>query len=194
MKVQLFEGELIRLAPIDPEKDAETISKWTHDPEYLRLSSADPVRPLSPGQVKKKLEEMDKEAEKRTQFNFAVRLRDDDRLIGLASIRWIHWTHAAGMIRLSIGQPDDRGKGYGSEALRMLLRYAFDELNLHRIGVDTFEYNTGALRFLERNGFVVEVRRRQAIHRDGRRWDALMLGMLREEWAARNTQHAARDA
>lgn len=41
MNVQLFEGECIHLAPIDPEKDVETISKWTHDPEYLRLTDAE---------------------------------------------------------------------------------------------------------------------------------------------------------
>jgi len=94
----------------------------------------------------------------------------------------VNWSHASGAIALSIGQPEDRGRGYGWQMLRMLLRYAFDELNLHRVGAQTFEYNAGALRFLERAGFVVEVRRRQAIHRDGRRWDLLMLGLLREEW------------
>jgi RimJ/RimL family protein N-acetyltransferase len=183
MSAQLFEGERVRLAPIDPEKDAETLSKWTHDPEYLRLTSADPARPLSPGQVKKQLEEMEKEAEKGRQFNFTIRAREDDRLLGATRLYRIQWTHGVGMLQLSIGQPADRRQGYGSEAMRMLLRYAFDELNLHRLGVDTFEYNTGALRFLERHGFAVEVRRRQAIHRDGRRWDALMLGLLRDEWA-----------
>jgi RimJ/RimL family protein N-acetyltransferase len=64
----------------------------------------------------------------------------------------------------------------------MLLRYAFDELNLYRLSASTVEYNTGAVRFFERAGFVVEVRRRQAIQRDGRRWDLLMLGLLRDEW------------
>lgn len=182
MNIQLFEGEQVRLAPIDAEKDAETISKWTHDPEYLRLTDPDPARPLSPAQVKKKLEEMVKEAEKRRHFHFAVRLRSDDRLIGLASLNWVQWTHGTATILLSVGQPEDRGKGYGSETLRMMLRYAFDELNLHRVGADVFEYNTCALRFLEKHGFVVEVRRRQALNRDGRRWDALMLGLLREDW------------
>ena len=182
MHIQLFEGERILLAPIDPEKDAETISKWTHDPEYLRLTDAEPARPLSPVHVKKKLEESAKKAEKdRNRFDFGVRLRADDRLIGLASIRWIQWTHGSGVIRLSIGRPEDRGQGYGSEALKMLLRYAFDELNLHRVGADSFEYNAGALRWLERHGFAVEVRRRQAVNRDGRRWDVIMLGLLRDE-------------
>ena len=183
MNTQLFEGELIRLASIDPEKDAETLSRWTHDPEYLRLTDADPARPLAPGQVKKKLEEMEKEAQKdKNQFHFAIRTRADDRLVGSASLRWIRWTHGAGLIQLGIGQPDDRGKGYGSEALKLILHYAFDELNLHRVGAVTFEYNAGALRFLERAGFVVEARRRQALNRNGRRWDALMLGLLRDEW------------
>jgi RimJ/RimL family protein N-acetyltransferase len=64
----------------------------------------------------------------------------------------------------------------------MLLRYAFDELNLYRLAALTAEYNTGAIRFFERAGFVVEVRRRQAVQRDGQRWDAVMLGLLRDEW------------
>lgn len=183
MDTQLFEGELIRLAPIDPEKDAETISKWTHDPEYLRLTDLDPARPLAPGQVKKKLEDQDKDAEKgRNQFHFAIRAKSDDRLIGLVSLFWIHWMHGAAAMRLSIGQPDDRGRGYGSDALKIILRYAFDELNLHRIGATVFEYNPRAVKLLERAGFAVEVRRRQAIHRDGRRWDILELGLLRDEW------------
>ena len=61
MNMQLFEGERVRLTPHDPEKDAETESGWTHDPEYLRRLSADPACPLSPGQIKKKYEEAGKE-------------------------------------------------------------------------------------------------------------------------------------
>lgn len=183
METQLFEGKLIRLAPIDPEKDAETISKWTHDPEYLRLTDADPARPLAPDRVKKNLEEQAKEADKdRSAYRFGVRMRSDDRLIGLAMLKWLQWSHAVGTLEMSVGAPEDRGQGYGSEALRLIVRYAFDELNLRRLNANTFEYNAGAQRFLERHGFVVEVRRRQAIQRDGRRWDALLLGLLREDW------------
>jgi len=57
MNTQLFEGELIRLAPPEPDRDAEIESRWTHDAEYQRLLSADPVRPLSPTLIKKKYEE-----------------------------------------------------------------------------------------------------------------------------------------
>jgi RimJ/RimL family protein N-acetyltransferase len=179
---QLFEGQHIRFASPDAERDAEIVSKWTHDLEYLRLLSADIAKPLSPGQIKKQYEEMDKDAEKRNAFNFAVRLKEDDRLIGFARLYRIEWTHGTGSLQIGLGDRNDRGKGYGTEALHMLLRYAFDELNLYRVAAATVEYNTGAIRFFERAGFVVEVRRRQAIQRDGNRWDAVMLGLLRDEW------------
>jgi len=179
---QLFEGQHIRFAPPDAECDAEVVSKWTHDLDYLRLLSAEVAKPLSPAQIKKQYEELDKDAEKHNAFNFAVRLKDDDRLIGFARLYHIEWTHGTGSLQIGIGDRSDRGKGYGTEALHMLLRYAFDEVNLYRLSATTAEYNTGAIRFLERAGFVVEVRRRQAIQRDDKRWDAVMLGLLRDEW------------
>jgi RimJ/RimL family protein N-acetyltransferase len=186
MNEQLFEGGSVTLAPLDADRDAEVEARWTHDPEYLRLISADPARPLSPGQIKKKYEDLEKEADKsRAMFNFAIRAKTDDRLIGFVRLFCIEWTHGGGALQLAIGNRDDRGKGYGTEALHLILRYAFDELNLHRISAETFEYNSGALRFLERAGFRVEVRRRQAINRDNRRWDALMLGLLRDDWQDR---------
>jgi RimJ/RimL family protein N-acetyltransferase len=183
MNEQLFEGEHIYLTAIDPDKDAEIEAKWTHDPEYLCLLSADPVRPLSPGQVKKKYEDMDKDAEKyRNTFNFAIRARADDRFIGFIRLFDIYWTHGGGKVQLGIGDPNDRQRGYGREALRLILRYAFDEVNLYRVSAMTFEYNTAAIRFLAQAGFTIEVRRRQAINRDGRRWDVILMGLLREEW------------
>ncbi len=68
---QLFKGELARQASPDPEHDAEIESKWTHDPDYMRLISFDPIRPLSPPQISKKYEAIEKDGEK--QFYFAVR-------------------------------------------------------------------------------------------------------------------------
>ena len=179
---QLFEGQLVRFAPPDADRDAEIVSKWSHDLDYLRLLSIDIAKPLSTFQIKKQYEEWDKDAEKRYVINFAVRLKEDDRLIGFARLLRIEWTHGTASLQIGIGDRADRGKGYGTETLHMLLRYAFDEINLYRLAAATAEYNTGAIRFFERAGFVVEVCRRQAIQRDGKRWDAVMLGLLRDEW------------
>jgi RimJ/RimL family protein N-acetyltransferase len=179
MDNSLFEGERVRLAAPDPERDAEIESQWTHDPVYLRLLDREIARPLSPAQIKKRYEKAEKE---KNQFTFAIRTRADDRLIGFIRLFGIEWNNGVGMLAMGIGQPEDRGHGYGTDALRLALRYAFGELNLYRLGAITSEYNTGAIRFLERAGFTLEVRRRQAIHRDGRRWDELIFGLLRQDW------------
>ena len=182
MDTQLFEGELIRLAPPDPEHDAEVESKWTHDVEYMRLLSDAPMRPLSPTLIKKKYEEAEKD-KAGNRFHFAIRAKADDRLVGFVKLEGIEWNNSAGHLTLGIGDPSDRGRGFAREALRLSLHYAFAELNLYRLGATTLEYNERAQRLLEKAGFQLEVRRRQVVHRDGKRWGVLKYGLLRDEWA-----------
>jgi RimJ/RimL family protein N-acetyltransferase len=178
---QLFEGRQIRLAALDPERDAQTAARWTHDADYMRLMSLDPIRPLSVERVKRNYQVLERGPD--GQYHFSIRLRADDRLIGFIRLQHVGWTNGTAMLVMAIGDPADRGQGSGGEALRMVMRYAFDELNLYRLGGAMFEYNTGALRFFSRHGFVEEIRQRQAVHRDGRRWDVIWLGLLREEWS-----------
>jgi RimJ/RimL family protein N-acetyltransferase len=179
----LFEGKLIRLGQIDHEKDPEVVSRWTHDASFMRNMYTEPMRPLSAWQVKKELEKLEKSIEEeKNLFHFRIRARSDDRLIGMAELAWISWTNLSGYVRLGIGLAQDLRQGYGSEALRLLLRYAFDELNLYRLTAIIPEYNLPALALFQGFGFVEEVRRRQALERDSRRWDLLQCGLLRAEW------------
>jgi RimJ/RimL family protein N-acetyltransferase len=188
---QLFVSDHVRLDAPDPEKDAAVEAAWTHDAEFLRLTDFNPARPLASAQVKKKYEQMEKDANR--NYSFALRLRDlptdgpegPGRLIGFARLDWIDWYHGAGNLSLGIAAPADRGQGYGSETMDLLERYAFDECSLHRLSAQVPEYNPGAIRFFERRGFTLEVRRRQALARDGRRWDVMQYGLLREEWKER---------
>src|SRR4030042_1091133 len=189
---QLFEGKLIRLAPIDHEKDPEVESRWTHDLTLLRALSLQPALPLSIAQMKKKYEAIEKEVdESKRLFYFTIRGKEDGRLLGFVRIEWIEWTHGTGNLRLAIGDPSERNKGYGSETLKLMLRFAFSELNLYRLSAIGGEDNPAGLRFFKRYGFVEEVRRRKAIFRDGQTWDLIHLGILRDEWLATNgeTQH-----
>jgi len=182
---QLFVGKTICLGPIDHEKDPAIVSGWTHNPEYLRLVDTAPAYPNAAAQVKKKLEAVEKKLEEgKNMYYFHIRDRQDDRLVGFATIRWIEWTHGTGWIHLGIGDPKDWRKGIGTEVLDLLLQYAFNELNLYRLTAIIPEYNPGARRLFEKAGFMEEVRRRQALNRDGQRWDLLLYGLLREEWEA----------
>lgn len=179
----LFQGKLICLAAIDHENDAEIEAKWTNDADYLRLHELAPARPLSPAQLKKKYEAIEKDQEEsRSLFYFTIRDIQDDHLIGSAKVYWVDWSNSNGFIRIGIGKKSDRGRGIGSEVLQILLRFCFTELNLFRVTAIIQEYNLAAQRIFTKAGFVEEVRRREAVFRDGRRWDVIHYGILRDEW------------
>lgn len=183
IQTQLFEGQDVRFGPIDYEKDPEIESKWTHDSEFMRLMETNPARPTSAAMVKKQYEKLEKQIEEeKNLYYFTIRAKEDDRLIGKAVIQWIEWTNGNGFIRLGIGAAEDRGKGYGTQALRMLLRFAFAELNLFRVSAAIPEYNEAAIALFRKCGFVQEVRRRKSLEREGRRWDLLIFGLLNDEW------------
>lgn len=183
IQTQLFEGQDVRFGPIDYEKDPEIESKWTHDSDFMRMYEMEPARPMSAAMVKKKYEKLEKEIEEdKNIYYFAIRAREDDRLVGKALVNRIEWSNGNGWLRLGIGSGDDRRKGYGSQSLRMLLRFAFAELNLFRVTAPVQEYNEAGIALLKKFGFVEEVRRRQALDRDGRRWDLIVFGLLNDEW------------
>ena len=181
---QLFESQDIRFGPIDYEKDPEIESKWTHNAEFMRLFEFEPARPVSVAIVKKQYEKLEKKIEEdKNLYHFMIRTKADDRLIGKAVIQRIDWANGSCSIRVGIGSVDDQRKGYGTQALKMLLRFAFAELNMFRVSANVAEYNEGALALLKKLGFTEEVRRRQSLEREGRRWDLLVFGLLKDEWA-----------
>jgi RimJ/RimL family protein N-acetyltransferase len=96
----------------------------------------------------------------------------------------VHWNHGDSFVGISIGEREFWDKGYGTDAMRVLLRYAFSELNLHRVSLTVFEYNPRAIRSYETAGYKVEGRERKFLKRGGKRWDMLYMGILRQEWQA----------
>ena len=183
IQTKLYEGQDIRFCPIDHEKDPEIESKWTHDSDFMRMMDTAPARPLSAAMVKKQYEKLEKQIEEnKNLYHFMILARDDDRLIGTAQVYRVEWANGNGFVRLGIGAAQDRGKGYGTQALSMLLRIAFAELNLFRVSAMVAEYNEPAIALLKKFGFAQEVCRRKALERDGRRWDLYVFGLLKDEW------------
>ncbi len=78
--------------------------------------------------------------------SFMLRTVQDDRLIGFVAIHGIEWNNRMGLLAIGIGDVNDRGKGYGREAIHLILKYAFYELNLH-VGLDVISYNKAAMRY-----------------------------------------------
>ena len=171
----IFTGRLVRLSASRPE-DAAAFSRWSHDAEYRRNLDSDVVRPES--------EDAYARRDSGSSFFFPVRTLEDDQLIGFVALFSIEWSNAAGTVAIGIGEPDYRDRGYGTDAMRTILRYAFDELSLHRVGLDVNGNNPRAIHVYEKIGFRHEGVRREAIHRDGQRIDRIYMGILRNEWEA----------
>ncbi|PGT83896.1 GNAT family N-acetyltransferase [Bacillus sp. AFS040349] len=175
IKLNLFRGEKLKLA-LPLEEDFETMEKWGEDAEYLRNVDTEIALPKN----KEQLAEEGKSSH--TEIFFTLKTIQDNKLIGLICIHSIEWNNRTGLLAIGIGDSTNRGQGYGTEALRLILRYAFHEANLDRVGLEVIEYNIGGLKAYERVGFQLEGRKRSAVYRDGKRYDVLVMGILRNEW------------
>lgn len=181
----LLQGELVRLVASNPEKIGPALARWRRDSEYWRLLADDPCYPYSPQKVREWVEKTTDEAVGKNtveNYMFAIETLEDGRLIGEIGLDGIQWAHGDAFVGIGIGERDFWGRGYGTDAMRVILRYAFTELNLQRVSLDVFEYNPRAFHSYEKVGFVVEGRARGALCREGRRWDLIYMGILRAEW------------
>jgi RimJ/RimL family protein N-acetyltransferase len=176
----LFDGELVRFVASDIKAAAEATARWLTDTEYARLLDSDPPR-LATAQALQA--EWEKESPNPHNFVvFDIQAKADERQIGFIALFNFYWNHGEAWVAIGIGEREYRGRGCGTDAMRVLLRYAFTELNLHRVTLIVFGYNPRAMRSYEKAGFVVEGRQRRCLHRDGQWWDMVFMGILKDEW------------
>jgi RimJ/RimL family protein N-acetyltransferase len=184
MDSNLFGSQLVRLSAIHPETDAEVFARWEVDSEYMRQLDSGPHRPHP---VKKITEGIEKEQnEDSTTIAFSVRALSDGKLIGFVAFDEVNWQHGDTFVAIGIGDPAYRGNGYGTDAMRVMLRYGFQELNLYRVQLDVFAYNERAIKSYLKAGFTIEGRQRRMLLREGRRWDLVYMSVLRDEWGVQN--------
>lgn len=150
---------------------------WINDPEnhqFLRR-----YRPLNAVEEKEWLE---KAHERKDDHLFEVALREGERPIGLCSLRTLEPPSRTGDLGITIGDRGEQGKGYGAEAIGLLLEYGFATLGLHRVQLCVYENNARAIRCYERCGFRREGVRREARWWAGRWWNIYDYAILEQEW------------
>lgn len=186
MSKSILTGKLVYLAALEPQALAEAIHRWDRDSEFRRLLDSSPANQYS---VKKLKELCQKEQvdEPRSGYTFGIHSVEGNNLIGFTDLEGNIIPHGEAFVGIGIGDRDFWGKGYGSDAMKVILRFAFQELNLRRVALDTFEYNPRAIHSYEKVGFIHEGRARKYLYREGRRWDLIFMGILREEWLLMNS-------
>jgi RimJ/RimL family protein N-acetyltransferase len=174
----MMPGEKTMLRAIERE-DLPAFVRWFNDPEarqYLLM-----YMPMSPGEEEG--EWFERQLENQDIRGFVIETVDGVH-IGNCGLHDFDWKNRHALLVIAIGGKEYWGKGYGSDAVRTLLGFAFGEMNLHRVQLEVHDFNARAIRCYEKCGFQVEGRRREALFRDGYYHDILIMGILREDFEA----------
>ena len=143
----MLEGPNLVLAPLR-EEDSPLLFKWINDRELVQLSA--PFRPISRADHERWFREI---REREDVAIFGIRLGEEDRLIGSCQLREIDHGRGSCELQIRIGESGGRDRGHGTEAVRLLLRHAFEDLGLRRVGLEVFDTNRRAIRSYEKAGF-----------------------------------------
>lgn len=177
-------GERVRLRPVE-EGDAPLFQRWFNEPETVRWLSTVGYQLSLPAEEEciRKLHENDWEHGVALVIEATDR-RDEPLPIGNIVLLNLNPESRHGEVGISIGADENRGRGYGADALRTICRFGFEDLDLHRIELTVAAFNVRAVRSYEQVGFVLEGRKREHRYKGGRYWDTLVMGLLRSDFAA----------
>ncbi|HEY2241423.1 MAG TPA: GNAT family protein [Streptosporangiaceae bacterium] len=170
------------------DDDLATLARWDLDPGRL-TTLADRVAPQSEAAARERIAR--RCANEGDGLGFAIEKRDGAaELIGMISLAGMGPKSRCATLGIALGR-DFLGRGYGSDAMRVIVDYGFRELGLHRIQLGVTPFNPAGIRAYEKAGFTEEGRLRESVMHDGRWYDEILMSILDHEWAARRDQRGA---
>ncbi|NOX58112.1 MAG: GNAT family N-acetyltransferase [Planctomycetes bacterium] len=176
-----YAGQHLYFRAIEPA-DADTIIAWRNDPEQWRT-----LGEISPLNRIREIEFIEKLYKPGEDIVLGIALRKDDRFVGMCGLHAIQPIAHSATFGILIGETTDQGKGYGTEATQLMVRYGFEELNLNRIELCVFAKNKMGHNVYKRAGFKDEGLMREAYYRNGKYHDVLHMAVLKREWQEQTT-------
>lgn len=176
-------GKRVRLRGIERE-DLPRFVAWLNDPEVIPGLLI--VTPLTLPQEERWFERVLAGAPEEAPLVIEINLAQGWLPIGTLGLHRINWREREAELGIMIGEKKYWNQGYGGDAIRLLLRYGFNQLNLNRIFLRVHVSNPRAVRSYEKVGFVHEGRLREAHFHDGAYEDVLVMSVLRAEWREEN--------
>lgn len=170
-----LKGKKVSLRPLD-KTDAPIITRWVNDPEIRELMAA--TFPQTETQQEEWMEKI-----VRNEYNIVLAVETlDDVFIGIMGIHRINWQDRVALTMACIGEKKYWGGGYGTDAKMMLLDYAFNTLNLHKMCSEIIAYNKRSLRYSLHCGYRIEGVRKRHTFKKGRYQDVVELGLFKKDW------------
>ncbi|MDQ3169051.1 MAG: GNAT family N-acetyltransferase [Acidobacteriota bacterium] len=171
-------GERVRLRPL-VETDVPALYAVFSDPDVMRYWSSPPLESVAAARAL--LDDIHAHFARKTLFQWGIVRADDDLVIGTTTIFQIDPDHRRAEIGFALGR-EHRGRGYASDAVTSLIRFAFDTLDLHRLEADPDPQNAASIAVLKKQGFKREGFLRERYFLSGKPQDAEYYGLLRREW------------
>lgn len=178
-------GKRIRLTAPERE-DLPLFVEWLNDPEVRRGLAA--YLPMSNALENQWYENLLKRPRETHPMTIEVKDGDSWVKIGNMGLFDIDPRARSAEVGIMIGNKNYWNKGYGTEAMQLLLQHGFETLNLHRIMLRVYDYNKRAIRAYQKAGFVEEGRMRQSMYQEGKYYDTVIMSVLRNEWDGRQPQ------
>ena len=183
----MIEGKRVRLRSLELS-DLDEIMKYWNKMELRNLVGSTDEGPMSRNDEEEWIRSTWKQRQERKAFHFAIETIAENQLIGGTGLFSINWTSRSAMTGISIYNPECWSKGYGQESLNLLLSFAFRNLNLNRVELDTFDFNKRAQKCYLKVGFKDVGRRRKARFIDGQYCDDIIMDILGDEWLAKSSK------
>ena len=168
-----LEGEKVYLSPINQD-DYETYVKWLNNPNITQfLDCNDSLISLS--NEKDILLTIGNE-----EFCFAIVKKEDDTLLGNVGVTKTDYKNGKAELGIFIGDEENLSKGYGSEAIKLIINFAFNEIRLHSVMLTVFSNNPRAIKAYTKCGFKEFGRRHEAIYHNGEYLDLIYMEIINE--------------
>lgn len=176
----MLKGDKVLLRPIK-RSDISLFLKWFNDPEVTQYLIQ--YLPMTEMAEEKWIEEM-ATTRATTDVIFVIEAicKESTKPIGNVGLHRINHKDQRAEFGITIGEKDYWDKGYGTEATTLIVEYGFKQLNLNRISSSVLEFNERSIKLHKKVGFEEEGRRRKAWFKNGKFWDEVLFGILKDEW------------
>jgi RimJ/RimL family protein N-acetyltransferase len=171
-----LEGKRIYLRELKQEDVTASYLGWMNDPRITRFTDSRGQH-YSLESLKRYV--ADKQKSKNEEF-LSIIIKQEKRHIGNIKLGPVNLADNHADIGILIGDREYWGKGYATEAIGLVKKYAFEHLGLHRLTAGSVSSNQGSIKAFLKNGFEIEGIRRQHVRIDGSYVDGILLGLLND--------------
>jgi RimJ/RimL family protein N-acetyltransferase len=174
----MFSGTLVKLRGYR-ESDTEKALEYVNEVEVARNLYTDAPFPLTLGDEQKWIASQSKFSK---EYNFAIEDLKTGKYIGGCGLKSIDWKNRNVEVGIMIGHPKYRGCGYGTDAMKVLIRFVFTELNMRKIKLNVFDFNKRAICSYEKCGFNTEATLKEELYRDGQYRDVYIMSLFKKDF------------